>query len=198
MKQPWAFPQLWFASLWLALSKTNSGTVWRANLLQELLQKDSVCKTATGWAPSTCHDNSSCYLQKTCILWFPLIRLVPKRACSHYLMCLWKGFLVFFPFWYPAFGGFHFWKDCGNVWSSGSAFYTSTYTKKTRGGKEGIIGIISIQKLRWAHLFFQKICVLRSICVCLLGFSCYVILPDQLNFRVIAREDIFCWRSVIF
>lgn len=48
----------------------------------------------------------------------------------------------------------------------------------------------SVQKLRRAPLSFQKICVLRSSCVCLLVFSCFIIASDQFRFRVIAREDV--------
>lgn len=43
MKKAWAFPQ---ALVWMVpiLIKTKSGTGWRANLLQELLQKGSMGK----------------------------------------------------------------------------------------------------------------------------------------------------------
>lgn len=73
-------------------------------------------------------------------------------------------------------------------------------SKQEHAHKRKINAYLSFQKLRWAHLSLQKIRVLCSSYVCLLGFSCFVIPYDQpfLSFRVISKEDILCWCSGIF
>lgn len=122
------------------------------------------------------------HLQKTCILWVQLVHLFPERTCSHYLNVFIKGFCFFFP---------HF-DTQQHLLASISGKTVATVGPQVLLSKQAHTHIqrkrkinryFSIQKLRWAHLSIQKICALKSVCVCLLGFSCFVIPSDQLGFQ---------------